>query len=147
MRYGFLLRGVPAGDDTTHYAAWFHDPEIAEWTLIARFARPETDTHLTGLYSFLENYQPHTGNRSREARFGNPWVRDTTGTWHPVTEAHVTADATATKRARLDFDAGMDGNDFTLKNCGFFSAEPVRGRRLTRTPSSPPPAIDLDALP
>ncbi len=144
--YRFLTRVEPAGDDTTTYTAWFGEGD--SWRLIASFLRPRTDRHLTGFHSFLENFLDTTGNVGRRARYANQWVRDTEGTWHPVTTARFTGDATASGGHRLDYAGGLEENGFYLRNCGFFSPPVKIGTVFTLDP--PPakrPILDLDALP
>ena len=144
--YRVLTRVEPSGDDTTTYTAWFGDGD--SWRLIASFRRPRTDRHLTGFHSFLENFLDTTGNVGRRACYANQWVRDTEGTWHPVTTARFTGDATASGGHRLDYAGGIEGEGFYLRNCGFFSPPVKIGTVFTLDP--PPanrPIIDLDALP
>ncbi|MCB0632102.1 MAG: DUF3472 domain-containing protein [Lewinella sp.] len=145
--YRFLLRGHPSTPGHTDYTAWFFAPETGNWQLIASWRRPQTNTYLTGLYSFLENFIPETGVISRFARYGNQWVRDTGGQWHELTEARFTADATARKGNRLDYQGGLQNNAFVLHNCGFFSETTAIDTDFKRTATGKTPALDLDALP
>jgi hypothetical protein len=144
--YRFLTRVEPAGDDTTTYTSWFGEGD--SWRLIASFRRPRTDRHLTGFHSFLENFLDTTGNVGRRGYYANQWVRDTEGTWHPVTTARFTGDATASGGHRLDYAGGIEGEGFYLRNCGFFSPPVKLGTVFTLDP--PPakrPLIDFEALP
>ncbi|MEI8368200.1 MAG: DUF3472 domain-containing protein [Planctomycetia bacterium] len=146
LTYRFLTRVEPAGDGTTTYTSWFGEGDA--WRLIASFRRPRTDRHLTGFHSFLENFLDTTGNVGRRARYANQWVRDTEGTWHPISTARFTGDATASGGHRLDYAGGLEGDGFFLRNCGFFSPPVKLGSVFTLDP--PPakrPAIDLEALP
>jgi hypothetical protein len=89
----FLNRARPDGRGNTICTAWFFGPEVGEWKFIASFRRPETDKHLTGLHSFLENFaSDRTGYQGRMAYYGNQWARDTGGNWHELTKAHFTGD-------------------------------------------------------
>jgi len=119
--YGFLLRGRPAKDGYTEFTAWFYAPEEGSWRLIAQFLRPKISTYLKGFHSFLENFIPARGNRERRVLFSNQWVRTVDGNWHECTDARFTADATARKGYRMDYGGGTAGNDFYLRNCGFFN--------------------------
>lgn len=146
LTYRFLTRVEPAGDGTTTYTSWFGDAD--SWRLIASFQRPRTDRHLTGFHSFLENFLDTTGNVGRRARYANQWVRDTEGTWHPISTARFTADATASGGHRLDYAGGLEGDGFYLRNCGFFSPAVKIGTAFTLDmPPAKRPTIDLDALP
>ncbi len=145
-RYGFLLGAKPTGNNTTIYSAYFYNPEMEEWDLIARFERPKTNTYLKGLYSFLENFVPNTGAIERRGDYFNQWVKDADGKWHEITEARFSADATARKDARLDYSGGTNGQGFYLKNCGFTNDKIEIGTHLLREKSNAPPSIDFSAL-
>ena len=144
--YRFLLRGKPQGDSTTIYSAFFFAPEENEWRLIASFKRPQTHTYLKRFHSFLENFIPGTGNVSRKVYFGNQWVRSDVGKWTELTEAKFTADATAQKGFRLDYQGGKDNNHFFLKNCGFFNDYIHIGDKFKRQSMGIQPQIDFDKI-
>lgn len=145
--YRFLLKGEPAGNNHTDFTAWFYAPEEETWNLIASFRRPKTDTWLKGLYSFLENFIPDTGDQPRKAYYGNQWVFGSDNNWHELNRIKFTADATARKDARLDYAGGAEGDKFFLKNCGFFSEKAKIDTFFERQPSGTPPEIDFEALP
>lgn len=145
--YRFLLRGQPSADSTTTYTAYFFAPEVGRWQLIARFLRPHTQTHLARLHSFLENFQPTAGDKTRKVFFGNQWYRNTSGEWKELVNAKFTADNTARKGYRLDYAAGEEQGRFFLKNCGFFNETTPIGTNFTRTPLAKQPEIDLSKLP
>ncbi len=119
--YRFLTQVEPDGQGATRYTSWFGDKQKNEWLLIASFRRPKTDKHLTGFHSFLESFSPDYGYVQRSAHYGNQWVRDVEGQWRPITRARFTGDNTARGRHRLDYAGGVEGGQFFLKNCGFFS--------------------------
>jgi hypothetical protein len=144
--YKFLLKGEPSENNSTDYTAYFYAPEEGKWQLIASFRRPYTNTYLTGIYSFLENFITHTGYIPRMANYSNQWVVDTNNTWHELTKATFTADATARKGNRLDYAGGANGNIFFMKNCGFFSDNTTIDTEHTRTANGAQPDIDLQAL-
>jgi hypothetical protein len=145
--YRFLTRVHPAEDNKTVYTCWFGDKERDEWLLIASFARPKTQTHLTRFHSFLENFQPGTGAIGRLARYHNVWVCDTQGHWTECVEAHFTKDATGSGGHRLDFEGGVEGSSFYLKNCGFFNPPAQQKLRLKREAIGEEPGIQFDLLP
>ncbi len=145
--YRFLLKGEPAGNDFTDFTAWFFAPEIGKWELIASFRRPKTDTYLTRLYSFLENFIPSMGQFPRQGFYGNQWIHDTRGKWYEIVEAQFTADATARKESRLDYAGGVEGDRFFLKNCGFFNEKTEMNTRFTRKATGNHPDIDFSTLP
>jgi hypothetical protein len=147
MTYKFLLRGQPQSDNSTIYTAYFFAPEENKWLLIASFKRPATNTYLKNLHSFLENFITETGDQTRMAIYGNPWVRDTNGVWTALSSAKFTADQTARKGFRLDYAGGVKGNAFFLKNCGFFfPAIPINSQFNIDKPTIPP-IIDFEQLP
>jgi hypothetical protein len=145
--YKFLLRGQPQSDNSTIYTAYFFAPEENKWLLIASFKRPSTNTYLKNLHSFLENFIPETGNQTRMAIYGNPWVRDINGIWTPISSAKFTADQTARKRFRIDYAGGVKGNSFFLKNCGFFFPSILINSQFNIDKPSIPPVIDFAQLP
>ncbi len=147
INYRFLLKGEPAGDNSTDYTAYFFAPEIGEWELIASFRRPKTNTYLTRPHSFLENFRTETGNQSRMAFWTNQWVYDTNGTWHELTRARFTADATARKESRMDYAGGSDGANFFMRNCGFFTGWTEIETTINRTSLGTSPSIDFRVLP
>jgi len=145
--YGFLLRGVPGADSTTVYTAWFFAPEKNQWMLIASFKRPKTKSWLKGLHSFLENFEPETGNKTRMAYYSNQWACDSKGQWHELCSMKFTGDMTARKNFRKDYAGGADGDRFFLKNCGFFDESTPLDKSFDRRFSGRKPAIDLNKLP
>jgi hypothetical protein len=145
--YQFLLRGQPQSDNSTIYTAYFFAPEENKWLLIASFKRPKTNTYLKNLHSFLENFITETGDQTRMAIYGNPWVRDTNGVWTAISSAKFTADQTARKRFRLDYAGGVKGNTFFLKNCGFFFPATTMDSQFNIDMPTMVPVIDFTKLP
>lgn len=148
--YRFLTEVEPDPDapGQTRFTAWFGDKERQEWRLIASFRRPQTTSHLSGFHSFLENFNPDFGHLTHGADYGNVWVRDTAGGWHECTKARLTADATAQGRHRLDYDGGVAGDHFFLRNCGFFPETGTVGERFTRdSTAADKPDVDVASLP
>ena len=143
VTYRFLLHARPTGNNSTDYTAWFYAPEEGKWLLIAGWRRPKTDTYLTSLYSFLENFIPETGVLTRSARYGNQWICDARGQWQELTQARFTADATARKGNRLDYAGGAQGDAFFLKNCGFFNERTEMDTTFERKATGGEPAVDL----
>ncbi|WP_103866349.1 DUF3472 domain-containing protein [Aquimarina sp. I32.4] len=136
IRYKFLLLGKPAGNNHTDFTAYFMDPTIGTWDLIASFRRPKTNAYLKNQYSFLENFDTNTGNIERSANFYNQWVYDTNNTWHEITKAKFTYDATADNEFRFDYSGGVNGSYFSLKNCGFFNGTLSKNTLLERNSTS-----------
>jgi len=145
--YKFLLKAKPTGTGETDFTAWFYAPEVNSWKLIASFRRPKTDTYLTGLYSFLENFYTTTGNITRMGNFSNQWIYTAKNEWIELTRIKFTADATARKESRMDYAGGIDGDKFFLKNCGFFSETTPIDSYFEREAGKAGPVIALEDLP
>lgn len=145
--YRFLTEVEPDGNGSTIYTSWFGDKAANEWRLIASFRRPKTETHLRGFHSFLENFAPSHGHIQRRVDLGNIWVRDQQQQWHECTQARFSVDATGAGRHRLDFAGGSDGENFFMRNCGFFRGTVSPGSSFTRKSTlGKPPKIDFDEL-
>lgn len=144
--YKFLLKGVPAPNNSTDYTAYFYTPENEQWNLIASFRRPQASRNLQNLYSFLENFDTKTGNITREATYNNQWIYTTDNQWIELTKAKFTADATARKESRMDYAGGVNGNQFFMKNCGFFDETTPIDTEFERTANKVAPKIDFSKL-
>ena len=145
--YKFLLHAKPDGNNHTTYTTWFFAPELNKWQLIASFSRPQTNTFLKHLHSFLENFEPEQGTLTRKVLFTNQWVADENGKWIELNKAKFTVDNTGAKGYRMDYAGGLDGNAFYLKNCGFFKNYTVRNTTFNRPMDGKKPAIAFDKLP
>ena len=149
--YRFLLKGEPAEGEAnkTDFTAWFSSEDDEEWILIASWRRPLTDTYLTNLYSFLENFDTRTGPLERMGYYNNQWVMDTNGNWFELNRARFTADATARDKARMDYAGGFFSSEegFYMKNCGFFNETSPIDTWHTRPPLGQQPQINIDDLP
>ena len=145
--YKFLLKGQPTAKGETDFTAWFFAPEVNDWKLIASFRRPETNTYLTRLYSFLENFYTETGDVERRGLYSNQWAYSTKNEWVELTKIKFTADATARKESRMDYAGGLENGVFFLKNCGFFSETTPIDSYYERPATGIPPAIDFGKLP
>jgi hypothetical protein len=145
--YKFLLKGKPTGKGETDFTAWFFAPEVGDWKLIASFRRPKTDTYLTHLYSFLENFYTGTGNVERRGLYSNQWIYNAENKWIELTKIKFTADATARKESRMDYAGGLENGSFFLKNCGFFSETTPIDSYFERQSNGTQPEINFEALP
>ena len=144
--YKFLIRAKPDENNSTVYTAFFFDPEQQKWLLIASFKRPATNTYLTKLHSFLENFDPLTGYITRKAWYQNQWVVTKEGKWKPITKMRFTGDATANKGYRLDYGGGEENGKFYLRNCGFFNDNVVLKTTFSHITPTKKPDIDLSSL-
>lgn len=144
--YKFLLRAKPGKDNFTTYTAYFYDTQNKQWLLLASFNRPATQTYLKRLHSFLENFDPETGWLTRKAFYGNQWVRTKSAVWKVISKMQFTADATANKGYRLDYDGGEENGKFYLHNCGFFNHSAKLKSAFAVIPPAKIPDIDLSSL-
>lgn len=147
--YKFLVHARPAAGRHTFFTAWFYAPEEGHWRLIASFSRPQTQTWLTGLHSFLENFEPEQGNHQRYVLFNHQWIRDTAGRWIALHKAQFTVDNTGRKGYRMDYAGGLRDSAFYLENCGHFATYTPANSWFER-PEDPVgnlPAVDVSALP
>jgi hypothetical protein len=147
--YAFLIHAqADATAKTTTFTAYFKEKNLDTWMLIASFKRPQSGFNLKGLYSFVENFDPETGNVHRMAYFGNQWVIDTSGKWYPITNALFTADATANINYRKDYSGGTEKSRFYLGNCGFFNDfTPMKTNLIRQQIDVAHPVIDFGKLP
>ncbi|WP_026231997.1 DUF3472 domain-containing protein [Neolewinella persica] len=146
VNYGFLVGATPSSDGSTDYVAYFHNPELNKWDLIAQFRRPKTTTYLKHLYSFLENFIPEQGVLARKGLYKNQWAYAANG-WHELTRITFTADNTARKDYRLDYSGGTENDGFYLKNCGFTNDDKVLiNAKFERPELGVPPRIDFRLL-
>ncbi|GAA4101022.1 DUF3472 domain-containing protein [Mucilaginibacter panaciglaebae] len=148
--YCFLVHAQ--GDiaaETTIYTAYFKPKEKGQWQLIACFKRPQSGSYLKGLHSFVENFDPENGDKTRMALFANQWTIDIEGKWSPVYFATFTGDATAKINYRKDYAGKPDSKGFYLLNGGFFNDfTPLNTRFNTDTHNlRTPPEIDFNKLP
>lgn len=145
--YKFLLHGTPSSDSTTTYTAYFFAPELGKWQLIASFKRPQTQTYLKRFHSFLENFIPEQGDKTRSVSFNNQWICDDKGNWKELNSARFTTDNTGNKGYRMDFAGGEKNNAFYLKNCGFFNHYTIPKTNFVRKYTNKKPNIDFNKLP
>ncbi len=145
--YKFLLRGAPAGNNSTNYTAYFFAPETSQWQLIASFNRPQTSTYLKHFHSFLENFSPVQGDLSRKVLFGNQWICDENNVWTEINSARFTTDNTGMKEYRMDFAGGLDKELFYLKDGGFFNDYTTPKTIFTRPLTNNKPEINFNNLP
>jgi|SRR6185503_5328529 len=145
--YKFLVQARPDGNGATVYTAWFYAPENYSWQLIASFSRPQTNTYLKHLHSFLEDFEPEQGTITRKVYFNNAWIADEKGQWTILNKARFTIDNTGIKGYRMDYAGGIENGAFFLKNCGFFKDYTVRNTVFTRPASGGKPNVDLERLP
>ncbi len=98
--YRFLVTSAVDGERTA-FTAWLRagDDKLAggdkEWRKLVTFSTITGGKPLSGYYAFVEDFRRNrvSTEHAREARFGNGWVRDLAGKWHPLAQARFTADS------------------------------------------------------
>lgn len=133
-------------DSTTTYTAYFFAPELNQWRLIASFRRPKTQTYLKRPHSFLENFIPEMGDKSRQVLFSNQWIADSTGNWIELNDARFTTDNTGNMNYRKDYAGGVINGAFYLRNCGFFSNFTPPKTQFSRAKLNQKPEVNLYQL-
>lgn len=113
----FLLQGEVQGAKTA-YTAWVSRAG-SDWKKLATFRTRTGGLPLRGYYSFVEDFRRDGSSvgETRKARFGNGWVKTTTGDWVPLNRARFTASG-ADWEARDNIDAGESGSWFFLATGG-----------------------------
>ena len=146
-RCRFLIGVRPDDQNTTIYTAYFYDNHENEWVLVASWRRPQTSTWYTNAHSFLENFNPVMGYKTRRACYNNQWACTKDGEWIPVTEAVFTHCDTGRNGKRLDYTGGADENGFYLMMGGFFDGYTKGYTRFTRKNGvGEKPNIDFSTL-
>lgn len=146
VSYQFLNSVEPDGNGNTIYTAYFKDPEVDEWKLIASFLRPQTNTWYTHPYSFLENFNPEKGYETRKAYYHQLWARDTQGNWHDLNKAVFTTDDIGRRAYRLDYKGGVETGRYYLQHCGFFNDHSIVDSSIGQDQGEAP-IIDFESLP
>jgi len=147
VTYKFLTHIEPLGNNSTNYTAYFYSPEEMKWILIASFNRPKTNTYYKRANSFLENFEPETGYITRRGLYKNQWACNKEGEWIEINKIKFTADQTARKKFRVDYQGGIENGNFYLKNCGFFNDSTTMNSFFTRPLTNKKPIIDFKSLP
>ena len=145
--YKFLLHVKPNGDNTTNFSAYFYATEENQWILVAEFLRPETNTYVSGEYSFVENFSPEQGFITRKAFFGNPWCCSKEGKWIPILNTSFTNDETGHRGTRVDYLGGIEDKRFFLKMGGFFGNGTTAERNLHIDHIGDKPNVEFSTLP
>jgi hypothetical protein len=127
--------------DATHsiYSGyWFH-PEQKKWMLISSWKAPKDGKYLSGLYSFVEDFNGENGQLNRKAFYGNQWYHTADGRWHEQTVATFSHDPTG-EVDRLDRCMGVDNGRFFLSTGGFLPGSTKFGEKFSRSTTGEPPA-------
>ncbi len=137
----FFVTAKPVGNFTEYSGYWFH-PDKQKWQRIATFKAAKDGLGLRRLYSFSEDFGANTGHLRRKALYGPQWIRLADGSWHELTTASFTHDATG-KENRLDRFMGVESGKFFLSHGGFVPGFTASGTAFTRAATNTPPNIVL----
>jgi hypothetical protein len=142
--YRFLVTSAIDGERTA-FTAWLRAGDAKQWRKLVTFSTITGGIPLSGYYSFVEDFRRNrvSTEHAREARFGNGWVRDLTGKWHPLTKARFTADS----NPATNINAGQRDGWFFLATGGETEndATPLRGIiELTPVDNRDPPAMPAE---
>lgn len=118
--YRFLLHAARVDSNAVDYSAWMYNSDTGKWIYLSTLRRPNTKQLLTGLHSFLENFSPAQGVKTRKAYYHDGWAHRTNGEWVPLKRAFLSCDDTGNKGKRLDFNGGVEQGRFFLTNGGYF---------------------------
>jgi len=140
--YRFYVTALPDSNET-YYSGYFFVPELQQWKLIASFRAPKDGRYLSGLYSFVENFDGKNGQLQRKAVIGNQWIQTEDRKWQELTSAKFSYDATGKAGDRIDYQAGAKGERYYLGNGGFKEGKVKYADTFTRTPTQITPVIDL----
>lgn len=106
-------------DGKTAYTAWFRGAQEIAWKKLATFRTRTGGLPLRGYYSFTEDFRRdgRSAQQIRRARFGDGWIKSTTGDWIPLTRARFTA-SNSEWESPENIDAGVQANWFFLATGG-----------------------------
>ena len=109
--YRVLITARPDGERTA-YSCHFFDPQTQGWRHLATFSTLAKGKLLEGCYSFVEDFRRNrvSATQARAARFGNGWLKATSGQWIALTKARFTADANPV----TNINAGIKADQFFL---------------------------------
>jgi hypothetical protein len=139
--YRFLVQAKPDGEKRTAFSGYFYHPEKKEWKHLVTFSTITKDFHLSGYYSFIEDFRRNkvSATKTREAHFGNGWIRTKEGDWVALTKARFTAD----NNPVININAKVDGDRFFLATGGETTNE---GAKLKETMKRSPTGLFLPEI-
>jgi hypothetical protein len=95
---------------------------------------------MRGFYSFIEDFRRdgRSATEVRRARFGNGWLRSTTGEWISLGRAKFTA-SNAEWESKENIDAGISEGRFYLATGGSLTRTRELGKLIELPKSRPAP--------
>ncbi|HXT41628.1 MAG TPA: DUF3472 domain-containing protein [Candidatus Angelobacter sp.] len=139
----FAVRASVEGEKTS-YEGWFFDNHAKAWKHLVTFRTHTGGKPMRGFYSFIEDFRRdgRSAGEVRRARFGNGWLRSTTGEWISLNRAKFTA-SNAEWESKENIDAGIAEGRFYLATGGNVTRTRELGEwiELPRVQSAPPPEM------
>lgn len=128
--YRFLLHAQPETGKTL-YTAYFYLNDTREWKMISSLLAPKDGDFLTGLYSFVEDWDGTNGQLMRKAIYSDQWIVTDKGQWIEINKSSFDHDDTG-NTYRLDYGGGVENGGFCLFNGGFVPQTAKVGDIFTR---------------
>jgi hypothetical protein len=130
--YRYLVT-AKVNENRTEYSGYFYVPEDSAWKHLVTFSTITQGQNLRGYYSFVEDFKRDrvSATLTREARFGNVWVKPVDGPWEAVTKARFTADSNPV----LNIDAGEVEGRFFLITGGAIENSGAKLRSMIELPN------------
>ena len=135
--------------ERTAYTGWFFVPEAQQWKRLVTFSTVTGGAELGGYYAFIEDFKRDkvSTTHTRQAEFGNAWIKSVAGAPEPVVTARFTADANPV----LNINSYVEGDAFVLAtggdvaNTGTKLKEMMTLGRTKPEKRTPPDALELSA--
>jgi hypothetical protein len=130
--YRFLVRSEVSGQ-RTEYSGFFFVPEEKKWRHLITFSTLTGGKNMRGYYSFVEDFKRDrvSTTKTREAEFGNGWVRSAAGDWAELASARFTADSNPV----MNINAGLAENNYFLATGGEITNSGVKLRDSIKLPT------------
>jgi hypothetical protein len=136
--YRFLVTATPDPEtkERVQFAGYFYLPEKKTWKHLVTFSTVTEKKQLGGYYSFVEDFKRNkvSATITREAEYGNAWVKTAKSGWKPVSEARFTGDSNPV----VNIDSGPSKTDgkFFLKTGGEIENTTVKLKEKMSEPKS-----------
>lgn len=132
--YRFLV-AAKIDEEKTAYSGFVSSADDPTWKQLVTFRVRTGGKPLSGLYSFVEDFRRDgkSVNESRQAHFGNAWVREVEGKWSPLNKARFTASGSEWE-AKETINAGLDATGFFLTTGGETKQEAPLNKLLPERP-------------
>jgi hypothetical protein len=130
-----LLVSAEAKDGRSIYTGSIYDAEAKSWRRLVTFSTPSDGELLRGCYSFVEDFRRNrvSATQTREARFGNGWLKPADGPWQPIVKARFTADS----NPATNINAGLAAPYFFLATGGDVTNHDARLRSTIEWADAP----------